>query len=115
MIATGFTVTGDPDKLPGCQVYKVALPVPVREDGEPAQTVDGNADADTFGNGLTVMEYPLEMVPNPQELFPFTVRIPFVAFEAKFIVIVFPLPFMVAPVPLYAQTYDVASVIVPTL
>ena len=67
---------------------------------EPKQTVNGSADADTLGKGFTVIEYPLEIVPKPHELLPFTVNVPLVALGAKSTVITFPLPFMVTPVPL---------------
>ena len=100
VVKAGLTLTGEPDKLPGCQVQTVALPNPVKAEVAPEHTVDGKADADTFGKGFTVIVNPVETAPKPQVLFPLTVKVPLVALYAKLIVTAFPVPLMVAPVPL---------------
>jgi hypothetical protein len=57
----------------------------------------------TTGNEFTVIAYPAETGPFPHALVPSTVKLPEVAFEAKFIVIEFVDPEIVAPVPEYVQ------------
>jgi len=95
------TVTDDA----GVQLY-VNGPVPVTV---PVSVVlvplgmEASMPALTVGKELTVIPYPELTVPLPQLLTPRTVRVPEVAFTAKFIVTEFEVPLMVAPVPLYDQ------------
>jgi hypothetical protein len=71
-VVIGFTTTGDPFKLPGCQFHVTPAPVPVKVTAPPGQTTPGLTVAFIAGLGLTVIKIN-DVEVHPAALVPVTV------------------------------------------